>query len=122
MKTPAQSLLIRKILKHIADGSLNAATSTLTWDEVVWSVRKLIGTETAIKHGKHFLDFPNLRLLRVDSGILSTAQKIIEKYNLKPRDAIHLACCLENDIDEIISDDSDFDHFKETKRIPLDKV
>ena len=58
----------KKILKHIADGSLDAATSTLTWDEIVWSVRKLIGTETAIKHGKYFLDFPNLRLLRVDNA------------------------------------------------------
>ena len=46
-------------------------------------------------------------------------EEIIEKYNLKPRDAIHVASALTNNIKEIVSDDPDFDKVKEIKRKKL---
>ena len=57
-----------------------------------------------------------------NKSILFKAQQLIEEYNLKPRDAIHAATALVNGINEIISDDSDFDKIKEIRRIPLEKL
>ncbi len=38
-------------------------------------------------------------------------------YNIRPRDAIHAACALENNTNIICSFDDDFDKIKEIKRI-----
>ncbi len=45
------------------------------------------------------------------------AQKLVEKYKIKPRDAIHSATSLSLNINEIISEDSDFDKVEELKRL-----
>ncbi len=112
----------KKILLDVANGGLRAATSSLTWDEVVWSVRKLLDIETSVKEGKELLEFPNLKILNVDNRVLVRAQRVMEVYNLKPRDAIHAACCFENDIDNLISDDPDFDKVHDLNRIKLENA
>ena len=109
----------KSVLIKIADGDLNAATSLLTWDEIVWVVRKLNSLNVAIKEGGKFLQFPNLELLEVKGSVISKAQEIVEKYGIKPRDAIHVASAIENGIKEIISDDSDLDIIKEITRVSL---
>lgn len=121
-KTEDKALLAKNILIKIADKSIDAATASLTWDEIVWSIRKILGTEIAIKEGSRFLEFPNLKILDVNEKVIDRAQRLIEKNKLKPRDAIHIACCIENGIDKIISDDPDFDDIKEVKRIALEKA
>jgi hypothetical protein len=45
--------------------------------------------------GKRFLNFPLLRFIPVDDEIIRRSQVIREKYNLKPRDSIHLSCAIE---------------------------
>ncbi len=117
-----KALYCKKILLKIAEGELNAATSSLTWDEVVWSVRKLLDAKTSMKEGRELLEFPNLRILNVDHKVLGKAQKALERYSLKPRDAIHAACCLENNIGELISDDPDFDAVSGLSRIRLEEA
>jgi len=107
------------ILKKIATGELFAFTSVLTWDEVVWVVRKTMGVNEAQSQGQKLLGFLNLHFIEVNENILSKAQGLIVKYNLKPRDAIHIASALNQKIELIISDDQDFDVIKEIKRIPL---
>lgn len=109
---PAKEILIK-----IAEGSLPAATASLTWDEVVWIARKNLGPHKAVVEGRNLLEFPNLILLNVGESVLNRAQEFVSKYELKPRDAIHAACCVENMIKEIISDDADFDVVKEVKRV-----
>lgn len=109
----------KKILTEIAEGSLPAATSSLTWDEVVWIIKKVLGRIVATEEGKKFLEFPNLKILSVDEHTLYAAQKIIDKCNVDPRDAIHLACCAENNIEQIISDDPDLDKFDGVTRVKL---
>jgi predicted nucleic acid-binding protein len=121
-KSERKASLSKKILLKVADGSLAAATSVLTWDELVWATRKFSGLENAIKEGKFFLEFPNLKILKVDSEVIKEAQKLVETYKLKPRDAIHAACAIKNNIKEIISDYPDFDKVKEIKRIKLESV
>lgn len=66
--------------------------------------------------------FPNLRILGVDEEIVKYAQNLIEKYNLKPRDAIHAASAIKNGAKEIITNDNDFDIVNELERVGLEDV
>ena len=45
------------------------------------------------------------------------AQRLMDEYGLKPRDAIHAAAALENRIDTIVSYDKDFDEVRGLKRV-----
>ncbi|MEM2210289.1 MAG: type II toxin-antitoxin system VapC family toxin [Nitrososphaerales archaeon] len=107
----------KDLLLRIAFGDVEAYTSIITWDEIVWVVKKTFGLEPSIEQGKLFLTFPNLKFLAVKKSIILRAQEILEKYKVKPRDAIHAATLIENKITSIVSYDKDFDIIKEIKRI-----
>ena len=107
----------KDLLLKIALGKIEAYTSSITWDEVTWVVRKLFGTDLSLNEGKRFLSFPNLRLLGIKRTTVLKAQEIVEKYKLRPRDAVHIAAALENKITTIVSYDKDFDLIKEIERI-----
>jgi uncharacterized protein len=109
----------KQILKSIEKGELPAYISTLTWDEVVWIVRKVMGRAEAISQGQKLLGFLNLNWIIVDENILTQAQSLMNKYNLHPRDAVHVASAINRKIDSIISDDLDIDQVKEINRTPL---
>jgi len=109
----------KEVLLSVEAGKTDAYTSTLTWDEVVWVVSKTMGRSEGINQGKKLLGFPNLKFISTDSSVISHAQRLIEKYKISPRDAIHVASALERKIIEVISDDSELDIIKETQRIPL---
>ena len=111
--------LHKALFIKIAKKEIIATTSILTWDEFTYALKKHLGRETAIIKGKKFLSFPNLIFLKIDENVAILAQDLFIKYNLNPRDAIHAATALTNNINEIISDDSDFDQIKEIKRIKL---
>ena len=104
-------------LVKMALGKVEAYTSSLTWDEVTWVIRKLFGVEVSIHEGKKFLSFPNLRVLGVRRSTVFKAQELVERYGVKPRDAIHAAVALENKIKTIVSYDDDFDAINEIRRI-----
>jgi uncharacterized protein len=108
-----------EILRDIASGELLAFTSTLTWDEVVWTIRKFLGKSESISQGQKLLSFVNLQFIRVDETILTQAQMLMCNYSLKPRDSIHVASAIDRKLKTIISDDQDFDVVKEIKRKPL---
>jgi len=112
----------KAMLLRIAEGELEASTATVTWDELVWVVRRTLGAKVAIREGRKFLGFPNLIMLSVDEKTVAEAQRITEKYELKPRDAIHIGCAVRNKIGEILSDDPDLDVVKEISRIRLGAV
>jgi predicted nucleic acid-binding protein len=109
----------REILSQIERKDIQAYTSTLTWDEVSYVVERTLGKTDAIEIGKKFLNFPFLRFIAVDDEIIRRSQALREKYNLKPRDSIHLSCAIERNIFKIITDDADFDEIKEIQRIPI---
>ena len=109
----------KKILLSIEKGELLAYTSTLTWDEVVWIVRKSMGRDQAVSQGQKLLGFSNLKWIVADENILSRAQTLMNKYILHPRDSIHVASAIDKKIYNVISDDKDLDQVKEIKRIPL---
>ena len=116
-ETIPEAARARARLQEIASGSFEAYTSTVTWDEVTWVVRRLFGSEKAAAQGASFLRLPNLRLLKVDIDVVSEAQSILEEFGLKPRDAIHAATAIRNGIGRILSYDEDFDTLPNLARV-----
>lgn len=109
----------RTLLRKIQNGTEPAATSALTFDELVWTVKKHRNIEDAISAGEAFLNFPNLTLIPVNGELLSSALNLIKKYNLDPRDAIHAATAITEKAKAMVSTDTHFDRIKELKRKPL---
>ena len=58
-----------------------------------------------------------MKFLNVKRSVVLRAQSLMEKYKIKPRDAIHAATALENGIETIVSYDRDFDKLEEIKRL-----
>lgn len=110
------------LLERVIAGSYPAATSLVTWNEIVWVLKRLAGKELALKQGKKFLEFPNLSKIPATAPITLRAQLLAEKYDLKPFDATHAATCIERGIINIVSEDADFDRVKEIRRIPISKT
>lgn len=111
----------REIIKGLKTGLIEGYTSTLTFDEVSFVIRKIAGFENSVLSGDIFLSIPNLKFIEVDYNIIVLAQDLIKRHRLKPRDAIHAACAINNDIKIIISDDADFDAIKELERKSIGK-
>jgi hypothetical protein len=109
----------KETLLKIENGEISAYTSTLTWDEVVLVVSKLLSRNDGINQGKKLLGFPNLEFIDVDEGILTLALNLLNKYTLSPRDSIHAASAISRKIKAVISDDKDFDQVEEITRTPL---
>lgn len=105
----------RSLLSRIQQGKEQALTSALTFDEIVWAVKKHRTLEDAIKAGEAFLNFPNLKLIPVDDEMLLSAINVIRQYRLDPRDAIHAATAITEKA-HMISDDPHFDKVNELKR------
>lgn len=93
-----------------------AYTSTLTWDEVVWVVRKTTGRADSSNAGKNLLSFPNLRFVPVTEEILARAQGLVESFGVAPRHAIHCASAISKGIEVVVSEDSDLDAVATVRR------
>ncbi len=107
----------REFLERIASGKVMACTSSLSWNELVWVVRKVDNVKASARAGRLFLSFPRLKFLAVTKGTMLRAQEIMERYGLKPRDSIHAASALENDVTTIVSYDTDFDRVDGLRRV-----
>lgn len=77
-ETQQKAKKAKDLLLKIESGQLSAYTSTLTWDEVVWVVSKVLGRDDGIDQGRKLLDFPNLKFITVDESILNRAQALID--------------------------------------------
>ena len=109
----------RKIISSVENGIIYGYTSVLTFDEVVFIVRKLADFEKSAIAGEIFLNTEHLNFINVSYETILSANDLIKKYRLKPRDAIHAACALRKNVFTIISDDNDFDVLKEIKRVSI---
>lgn len=103
-------------LKELRFNRLEACTTILTWDEVVWHLKKVRNHTEAIKAGRMLLSFPNLKFIDMTKKVIEDAQKICETFHVKPRDAIHGACALNHCKGEIFSNDDDFDDIQGISR------
>ena len=108
----------RQILDKIAKQQITAITSFLTYDEFYWGIKRCFDRQHVLIYTRNFLEIPHLRFIPVDENIIFATQRLLEKYPLAPRDAIHAATCITQE-SSMISNDPDFDKVKELKRIQL---
>lgn len=106
----------RTIIKEVQLGKISATTSALSFDELVWAVKKQRGETAALIAGQVILNTAGLSLIEVDRDILNSALALISKYHLNPRDSIHAASAMQEGAEYIVSEDPDFDALKEIKR------
>ena len=110
----------RAILKAAQNGQIVGRTSCLTFDEVLWYIRKA-QPEAMQTVGNNLLSL-NIRFLTVDKMVLYQSLVAILESHLKPRDAIHVATMKLQNIKNIISEDKDFDRIIDIKRIDIEDV
>lgn len=112
----------RTFIREVRTNQRDAATSSLTYDEVVWAIMKEQGREFALNAGKVFLNMRNLVLLDVNRERIRDTQEFMQKYSMDPRDAIHAATAISNNQVEILSEDRVFDKVPELKRVSLSQL
>ncbi len=109
----------RALLEEVQRGKESAYSSALTFDEIVWVVKQHRSREDAISAGEAFLNFPNLKIVPVDGDLLSQALEIIRRYELDPRDSIHAASAISENVRTIVSTDQHFDRIAGLHRKPI---
>ena len=109
------------ILREVEENKTRGVTSLLSWDELAWVVWRLEGREASIRAGAAFLKLKNLSILAPGLPVMLRAQELVERYQLKPRDAIHVSTALNAGEKEIISEDEELDVVAEIIRRPLTK-
>jgi len=109
----------REIHRSISMGRERAATSPLAIDELMWVLVRA-GKEHLLRTAvEGVYATPILDVLAIPSTTPLTALNLIEKYDLKPRDAFHAATMKENKFVRIVTDDKDFDRVEWIKRTPI---
>lgn len=106
----------RKCLQELREQEIPIYTATLTFDEVAYSIWRMHDFETLQETISAFFQQPDLIFISVDMGIIIKAYELMQRYRFYPRDAIHAAAALKQNIPVIISTDSDFDRIEELKR------
>ena len=107
----------REILKKAHQGQIKGISSCLVLDEILWNLKKL-NIKNYLDICKNFLDL-NIKFIEVTKITLHKSLDIISKYNLKPRDSIHIATMNLLGLQKIISEDSDFDKVLDIKRVNI---
>ena len=131
-KTPEIRKWVRFLLAKILEKNLG--TSCLAIDEAWNGIKKTHNEINNTQLGcadtpifpliKDFTEkiIKKIEILQFNDGIdgINEALKNIEKFKLKPRDAFHLAIVKDNNIDYLVSDDSDF--IKREKQIGVNII
>ncbi|MHB1493594.1 MAG: type II toxin-antitoxin system VapC family toxin [Thermoplasmataceae archaeon] len=106
----------RSILSQVQKGQIKASTSALTFDELIWIIKKERSRNDSLLAGEAFLNMSGLKLVEVNTNVLAGAIAIMKKYSLDPRDSIHAASAIIEKAEVMISEDKDFDKIREIKR------
>lgn len=109
----------RRLLRGVELGDVEAASAALSFDELVWAVKKHRTMSEAIIAGEAFVNMPKLAVKPVDEAVIRSAVDLMRRYELDPRDSIHAASALLCQAVAIISTDTHFDKVKELPRKPL---
>lgn len=97
---------------------IDAKTSCLTFDEVAWAVSRVAGAQTAVQACRAILTLPNLEVVSVTYGDVWDMTREMEAFELRPRDALHLAVMRRLGEGSIVSEDEHFDKAG-VKRAPI---
>ena len=108
----------RELMRYIDEETVEAATCSLTMDEIMWVFIRA-GRKDSLKKAITGFYESNLRILPVSKQAPLNACTIIEECGLAPRDAIHAAVMKENHLKEMVSEDKGFDSLNRFKRYSL---
>ena len=133
---------VHGLFTRIADGQLQACTSVLTFDELIYRmllalIRDAYGG-SPLEHLRdrepeliaefhptlapllsHLRAFPNLSLIDVTESDLAAMDEAMRLYHLRPRDALHLAAMQKYGCSALVSHDTDFDRVTTVQRYTL---
>jgi predicted nucleic acid-binding protein len=113
----------QRLLARVENEEIEASTSALTVDEVIWVVKRMRGMDQALEVGDALLNMRGLELIPVDENVLRDSIGLMRLHGFDPRDAIHAASALRRGADAIISSDSHFDSLGKPPRKPItDKI
>lgn len=112
----------RLFLKQLTTQKHDAYTSVLTISEAHHVLCKNIDKNDALVFTKQLLSTTNIKRIDFNYTILIRAFALLEQYNLKTNDAIHLANMQLHNITYFISEDKDFDKLSFIKRISLSEL
>jgi predicted nucleic acid-binding protein len=133
---------VKSLFSRLQTGELEAFTSVLTFDELAY---RLLLAAIRDNHSGNPLDhlrqneasliatyspqiaaeiqrlqtFPHLTLLDVTSSDITQMHQLMQKYHLRPRDALHLAAMHKCNCFNLVSLDADFDHVPYLQRFTL---
>lgn len=107
----------RRILAKLRE--INAKTCCLTIDELAWVVLKKVDNATAVKACRAVLVLKDLGIVSVEYGDVWMMVDLMAKFQLKPRDAIHLAVMRRIGEKTIVTEDPHF-NIVGVKRISIE--
>jgi len=107
----------KSFVESVVRGERAVSTSVLTWDEVVYVVRRLLGPEDSQEKAEDLLALPNLNWVSADLAVIREASNLYRTLPLRPRDAIHAASAIRAGEHEIVSEDRAFDRVPGLRRI-----
>jgi len=111
----------RRVLERVADGSIDAVTSTEVVQEILHRFargRRDVGQRMA----RSVLDLFD-ELIPINRQSIAGAVSLYADHpQLSARDALHVATCVDSAIDEIVSVDSGFDAVDQVRRIEPSEV
>lgn len=116
LRAPCQHLLAR-----VADQRLEAVTSAEVIQEILHRFGALRRPEVGAAMARDALDL-FAPVLPITDAVMRRMPDLVERYRgLAARDLVHVATCLEEGIDSIISPDHGFDVVAEIRRIAPDE-
>ncbi len=97
------------LLRSVVSGERDAATASLTFDEVAHVLEREIGRATALRQTERLLGFAGLRVVSIgEPEVRRMLKEMQEVEALSPRDGVHLAAAEKADADYVVTDDDDF--------------
>ncbi len=105
------------ILRNIGDEKITAVTDTEVFQEILYRYFMIGKGKDGLETVRDFLVIVS-DILSVTKREVETTFELLKKYpDLPPRDHIHVAVMINNDIREIISTDKHFDQIREVSRV-----
>ena len=121
----ASSLFYRNclgLIKYASSNHINLVTSAETIQEIIHVSKRAKRLAKGLKTARIAVQLTN-ELLPISKEVILNYLKYVSIYKSAPsRDLIHLAVCLENKIDKIVTFDKDFSKFKELKILSPEEI
>lgn len=114
-KTEPHHKICTQLIRECRKNSIQIITSAETIQEIIHLAKNTKQLTKGIKMSKNCLKIVEY-ILPVNEEVINIYLQFTAKYrNAGSRDLIHLAVCVENKVDRVVTFDKDFTKFKEIK-------